>query len=1086
VTGKTYKIFILLGFFWAGPVWAGDRVKVSLGPSVPPRIPKVPMSIWAKFPKDQVRGVNLLEQKRERRRHLLGPSADALGDTLRVLVLKVEFKPDADTNSYGDGRLQRTAFQESLDASGKKNILHDPVHNTRYFQRQMEFLRNFYLANAGGRLKSDSTGYEGGKVEILWDIYPKDADSLDSWAAYTVPHQMGYYSDYGSWYTQGTNKLGWGLGQLFVDAIHSAETDVPRFQNYDGLFVIHAGVNLQVSAGFAIQSGYAPYDIPAANLAFDLLSDPFVVHNGTDTVPGGSVVGETNRYQEAVVGLQGTVVHEFGHQLGIPDLYDVFYESAGLGNWEVMAGGGYNGDPSGLFPCQLTAWPKKFLGWVSPQVIQRNDLYRLRAVENLPQTILKVPINSHEYFLLENKQTDLLKNNTVGATIRNGVVVSVDQFDSFLPGSGLLIYHVDEDLIRQRWKNNELEVGLPKAIALMEADGIMDLQHWTDSPFWNGDSADAFSATNNPRFADGTTPSSKANNGTFSHITITDIGPSDTVMPMNISLDWAQPGFPQITGNAVDWNSPMVADLKRDGQKEIVLTSTDGRCYAWHLDGSKLIANGDSFYWYERQGKDSIKVLAPAAIIVETDSFVYSTPAIGNIDSDNLQEIVFGSDDGYLYALKPRARYDSGHGDSLAEPVPGFPKRVGDFLESSPLLVDLNGDNRLDIVFGSHDRKLHAWWSPSVGDTFREMPGFPVDLGVEIVSSPAAADLFGDGQREIVVLSGDGRLFVLGADGKVKPGWPQILARLGSGFTSPVIGDIDRDETQEIMVASAVYTLDKKLYAFKPDGSMVPGWPASLDDDPFATPALGDIDQDGYLEAVVSAGRYLYAFNYNGSICTNFPIKISDSISVQSSPTLGDVDGDGNLDIVVGSPDAKIYAFNGKGKLLGGFPLTTGWSVLSSPTLVDISGDVGLAVGCDDGFLYVYHLPYRYEASRMPWPIIHQNILHTGLYPAALYPPAPAASGELLPDASVYAYPNPVRTNTRIRYSLGQLSQVKVEVYTLAGELVSKMDGPGFSGTENEVVWDAGPFASGVYFCRVEAKAGGKSQVRIKKIAVVK
>jgi hypothetical protein len=160
--------------------------------------------------------------------------------------------------------------------------------------------------------------------------------------------------------------------------------------------------------------------------------------------------------------------------------------------------------------------------------------------------------------------------------------------------------------------------------------------------------------------------------------------------------------------------------------------------------------------------------------------------------------------------------------------------------------------------------------------------------------------------------------------------------------------------------------------------------------------------------------------------------------------------------------------------------------VLSSPTLFDLSGDVGLAVGCDDGFLYVYHLPYRFEASRMPWPMIHQNILHTGFYPTALYPPAPVTAGELLPNSSVYAYPNPVRSSTKIRYSLGQTAQVKVEIYTLAGERVSMMDGPGFPGTENEVAWDAGPYASGVYFCRVEAKAGGKSQVRIKKIAVVK
>ena len=207
---------------------------------------------------------------------------------------------------------------------------------------------------------------------------------------------------------------------------------------------------------------------------------------------------------------------------------------------------------------------------------------------------------------------------------------------------------------------------------------------------------------------------------------------------------------------------------------------------------------------------------------------------------------------------------------------------------------------------------------------------------------------------------------------------------------------------------------------------------------------------------------------------------------MQSSPTLADIDGKGGLDIVVGSPDNKIYAFNGKGKPLDGFPLTTGGPVLSSPTIFNISGDVGLAAGSDDGYLYVYHLPYHVDVSQAPWGMIHQNVLHTGFYPSALYPPAPVAAGELLPNSSVYAYPNPVRTRTTIRYTLGQPAQVKVEIFTLAGELVSKMDGPGFPGTENEVAWDAGPYASGVYFCKVEAKAGGKSQTRIKKFAVVK
>ena len=72
----------------------------------------------------------------------------------------------------------------------------------------------------------------------------------------------------------------------------------------------------------------------------------------------------------------GIFAHEFGHDLGLPDLYDTDYSSSGIGSWGLMAGGSWNGDPQGTSPAHLSAWAKIRLGWIDP-VVLGGDLYNL-------------------------------------------------------------------------------------------------------------------------------------------------------------------------------------------------------------------------------------------------------------------------------------------------------------------------------------------------------------------------------------------------------------------------------------------------------------------------------------------------------------------------------------------------------------------------------------------------------------------------------------------------------------------------------------------------------------------------------------
>ncbi len=184
----------------------------------------------------------------------------------------------------------------------------------------------------------------------------------------------------------------------------------------------------------------------------------------------------------------GIFAHEFGHILGLPEMYDTDYTSEGLGNFCLMAGGAYGADSwSPEKPVHLNVWCKAKLGWVNPDTIDVIDGNGIRTIKNIEMNaqaykiIANYSINGDsEYFLIVNRQ-------------KKG-------FDSGLFGSGLLIYHVDETVAG-------LEAGTPnnnethKYVDLEEADGLEDLDHLrsygdVDDFFTAGDSFDSASSPN--------------------------------------------------------------------------------------------------------------------------------------------------------------------------------------------------------------------------------------------------------------------------------------------------------------------------------------------------------------------------------------------------------------------------------------------------------------------------------------------------------------------------------------------------------------------------------------------------------------
>jgi M6 family metalloprotease-like protein len=279
--------------------------------------------------------------------------------------------------------------------------------------------------------------------------------------SYRMPQPYAYYTH--DQFGFGTYPL--NAQKLAEDAVLAADPDVD-FSLYDNdhdgyveaCYVVHAGPGGEVTGD------------PA-----DIWSHTWSTHNYPHV--DGVIVNHYSTDPED--GNIGIFCHETGHLVfGLPDLYDLDappFDSWGLGVWSLMAYGCWlNG---GLTPAHPDAYCKTKAGFLTPQIVGTNTASAQFPCVEYNQVIYKLwtdGLFGSEYFLAENRQ-------------RAG-------FDQYLPGDGLLIYHVDETRINNNrpWYPGYTSFG-HYLVALEQADGNWDLEQnvnsGDDGDPWPGSSA---------------------------------------------------------------------------------------------------------------------------------------------------------------------------------------------------------------------------------------------------------------------------------------------------------------------------------------------------------------------------------------------------------------------------------------------------------------------------------------------------------------------------------------------------------------------------------------------------------------------
>lgn len=261
----------------------------------------------------------------------------------------------------------------------------------------------------------------------------------------TLPQTAEYYG--GDYPTRDAN-----VAEVLRDACLAAdgETDFSQFDTdgdgyVDNVFYFYAGYG-QADNPTAVSTIW-PHSANLEDAGIETVCDGVRINNyacSNELVFDGSGV-------PTPTGI-GTFVHEFGHVLGLADHYDVYGTNTfTVGPWDTMATGSYNNN--GHTPPLFSAFERAELGWLDyTELSAVTDTVSIMADLKESGRAYRVSVagNDNEYYILENRQ-------------QTG-------WDAYLPGHGLLVWHIDMD--EKAWSDNTVntETGHQR-VDIIAADG---------------------------------------------------------------------------------------------------------------------------------------------------------------------------------------------------------------------------------------------------------------------------------------------------------------------------------------------------------------------------------------------------------------------------------------------------------------------------------------------------------------------------------------------------------------------------------------------------------------------------------------
>ena len=272
-----------------------------------------------------------------------------------------------------------------------------------------------------------------GATGSVYDFYKENSYSQLNLAftvagPYVASHNLSYYgANNGQTIDVNPEGLVTEAVKLADPTVDFAEFDNNKDGTVEGVYVIYAGYGEDAGAPsstiWAHTSSISPLTLDGVTVSDYACSSELRGTNGTG------------------ISRIGPICHELGHILGAMDFYDTNYNTNGLfdgtGNWDLMANGAWNN--SGITPAHHNPYTKIFAyGWGTARTFTSGATITLNDAEQNNNSFYIVnTATSNEFFLFENRQKQ--------------------KFDTYIPGHGMIIYHVDGNYISAA--GDEINIG---------------------------------------------------------------------------------------------------------------------------------------------------------------------------------------------------------------------------------------------------------------------------------------------------------------------------------------------------------------------------------------------------------------------------------------------------------------------------------------------------------------------------------------------------------------------------------------------------------------------------------------------------
>ncbi len=979
-------------------------------------------------------------------------------DTLKILAVMVDFQEDKYDATIGTGK-----FGSHYSKVYGDTILDPLPHNDEYFADHLLFAKNYFKKVSGG------------KLNLAYKVLPEVITVSKTMREYVPQYKSTDLSPLGKF-----SEEVWKLADQKFSNV--------KFSDYDLFVIFHAGVSSGLDLGtFSIDRNMPSLYLSTSSLKniFGTSFTGFATKSGP--IKNSLILPETESreqtYIDNSVGLlqitiNGALVSNIGSHLGLPDLFDTETGKSAIGRFGLMDGQAIVAN-NGMFPPEPSPWEKMYLGWEEPKEISlaggRINVSARETALAADSTLLKIPLSSKEYFLVENRQQDAKKDDLIltvkkdtinkvtkekdtfiykktiqkdtsglfnfqPTDIKGGVVIDVYEFDAAVPGDGIVIWHIDENVINSTIAENKINADLnKKGVDVEEADGIQDIGETFSSVFGSfigeGTKEDFWFKGNKAKFYKNTfSPTSKPNTnsnlGGNSLITIDSFSELSNKMSFNVK-----------------YQSGSLSLLNRNTLAQLNSPSS----FVFHKSGSVGIVEHN--YVSVKDKSDLLTYDVDSGFISRIFNFSDFDLAVGHHTEINITTVI---------GVKDKA-LSSAYVGYIWQRIVSLPSTA-----STGAVLQTVGGNTANIFVGAVDGSV-------MSVDYRYLLGYPVTDPIKtqkVINEPIKQIVVN--QNKIAVISAT---HFIDTDGNIIsiPDSSRMLAVIQNSngkLTNIILSERNTFYVVEDGKISNTFTVrtSNKISGF----------------------SLVDFKSSGYSNILIADGKYIKAYSLNGVLEDNFPLNSPDESEFISAPISADINYDGYVDLIATASNGNVYCFDGKTKNAIRFSTSFGGKTNLTPLLVNYdtklvvtdTKNIAALIGMDSNkLLSVYSISS--DSLKNSWSAKNVNFTNNNLLISSVkFEP----STDFFPTTKAYSWPNPVYgSSTKIRYYVSENSTATVKIFDLSGALVTSLSGNAIGGMDNEIEWEIGKVQSGVYYANLEVvSSSGKSANKIIKIAVIK